>query len=160
MPLLAALELAGQELVADASAEDAVGFVARCFDADPRGRVVLLGRDPAFSKIGRLAAERGTPALWYAAPVRIGIAVSSFAEPAPTRLLCFAQPDAALVPFEGEAPRDDFAAVFCAEGAVAAYLDAASLVLSPGHEAYWSWPSLGCGFFRETSLGVSGVDPD
>lgn len=159
-PLLAALELAGQELVADAPPEDAAGFVARCCEADPRGRLVLLGRNPVFSTISSLAAEHGTPALRYAAPVRIGIAAASFARPVSDDCLRFAQPDAALIPFEGDASRGGFTAIFCAESTVAEYLDAAPLVLSPGHEAYWAWPGLGRAFYRETGHGLSAVDPD
>ncbi|SBV97474.1 conserved hypothetical protein [uncultured delta proteobacterium] len=159
-PLLAALELAGQELVMDASPEDAAGFVTRCCEADPRGRLVLLGRDPVFETISRLAAERGTPVLRYAAPVRIGIPAGSVARPAPGDGLCFAQPDADLISFEGEASPGAFAAIFCAEGSAAEYLEAAPLVLCPGNEAYWAWPGLGRDFYRETSLGLSGVDPD
>lgn len=162
-PLLAALELAGQELVMDASPEDAAGFVARCCDTDPRGRLVLLGRDPVFETLSRLAAERGTLALRYAAPVRIGIPAAPplpGARPASGEALCFAQPDAALVPFEGDAPPEGLAAIFCAEGSAPAYLDAAPLVLCPGNEAYWAWPGLGRDFYRETSHGLDAVDPD
>lgn len=152
--LLAALELAGQELVADAGPEEAVAFVEACCKADPRGRLVLLGRDPAFGDICRFAAEYGTPALWYAAPVRIGIAAASFATPLSHDHLRFAQPDAEVIPFEGDVSQGNCTAVFCAEEAVPAYCDAVPLVLSPGNEAYWAWPGLGRGFFRESGQGI------
>ena len=156
-PLLAALELAGQELVADCGPETAATLAARCCGDNAAGRLVLLGRETVFDQIARVAAEHGTPALRYAAPVRIGIAASSFAAPVLDDHLRLAHPDAALVPFEGDAARGQFSAIFCSAESVPAYLGAAPLALCPGNEAYWAWPGLSSGFFRETDLGISGI---
>ncbi|MCC8193064.1 MAG: histidinol dehydrogenase [Deltaproteobacteria bacterium] len=158
-PVLAALELAGQELAAECGPEDALDLAAHCCGQNARGRLILLGRDAVYADIGRIAAERDTPLLRYGAPVRIGIAASTFAAPVSNDSLRLAHPDAALVPFEGDAAQGAFSAVFCAEAAVPGYLGSAPLVLTPGNEAYWSWPGLSRNFFVETDWAVSGDGP-
>ncbi len=158
-PLLATLELAGQELVAEFPPDAALSFIARCCETEAGGSLVLLGNGETFGTIARLASGRGTALRHLAAPVRIGIAASSFSRPVSNDRLRFAQPDAALVPFEGDAAQGGFAAVFCSEEAVPAYLGAAPLVLSPGNEGYWAWHGLGCDFFRETSQGICDRPP-
>ena len=158
--LLAALELAGQELVAECGPEDALALVSRCCGEDARGRVILLGQDAVFGGIGRVAAERGVPLLWYGAPARIGIVASSFAGPVDDAALRFAHPEAVLAAFEEGGAQEAFSAIFCAEAAVLQYLGEAPLVLSPGNESYWVWPGLFRDFFMETVLGVSSDAPD
>lgn len=157
-PLLAAMELAGQELVADCSPEDAADIAALCGAADSGGRLVLLGRNAAFDRIVAAALERGTEVRRYAAPVRIGIAASSFATPSLDDFLRFAHPDAALVPFEGDAAQGNFSAVYCAERAVPEYIGRAPLVLCPGNEGFWRWPGVGRDFYRAQSLGISDIE--
>ncbi len=154
-PLLAALELAGQELAAECVSGVALDVVEACCEADARGRLVCLGRAAVLDEVCRAAASFGVPAYRMAAPVRIGIAASSFSGPVLNDHLLLAHPDAALVSCEGNAAEGGFSAVFCAEERVADFLGSAPLVLSPGNEGYWIWPGLGVGFFRETSTGIS-----
>lgn len=157
-PFLATMELAGQELVADCSPEDAVDIAALCCEANCNGRLVLFGVNAAFDRIAAAALERGTPVRRYAAPVRIGVAASSFATPPYDGFLRFVHPDAAWVPIEGDASQGDFSAVFCAEAAVPDYLGRALVVLSPGNEGFWRWPGAGRDFFRAESLGISDIE--
>ena len=156
-PLLAALELAGQELVAECAPGVALDIVRACCEADGRGRVVCLGQEAVLGEAVRLAASFGVPAYHMASPVRVGIAASSFSEPMQDTYIRFVHPDGALVPFEEDAVNGIFSAVFCAEEHVVNFLGSAPLILSPGNEGYWAWPGLGTVFFRETSMGLSGV---
>lgn len=153
-PVLAALELGGQELVAGCGAEEALALVAHCCGEDPRGRLVFLGTDRVFERAALLAAEHGTPCRRMAGSVRIGIAASTFPRPVSDAHLRLAQPDAVFVPFEGSAAGCGFSAVFCAKEAVPDYLGSTPLVLSPGNEAYWRWPDVCRNFFRVTSQGI------
>lgn len=153
-PVLAALELGGQELVAACGTEEALALIAHCCGEDSRGRLVFLGADRVFERAARLAAAHGTPCRHMAGPVRIGIATSSFTRPVSTDHLRLAHPDAVFVPFEGGVAEGGFSAVFCAEEAVPDYLGSAPLVLSPGNEAYWHWPDVCRDFFRVTSQGI------
>lgn len=157
-PLLAAMELAGQELVADCSPEDAAEIAALCGAADTGGRLVLLGRNAAFDRIAAAALERGTDVRRYAAPVRIGIAASTFVTPSLDDTLRFVHPDAALVPFEGDAAQGNFSAVYCAENAVPQYLGRTPLVLCPGNEGFWRWPGVDRNFYRAQSLGIRDIE--
>lgn len=157
-PLLAAMELAGQELVADCSPEEAADIAAHCGAADSNGRLVLLGRNAAFDRIAAAALERGTEVRRYAAPVRIGVAASSFTTPTLDDFLRFVHPDAALVPFEGNAAQGNFSAVYCAEDTVTEYLGLSPLVLCPGNEGFWRWPGVNRDFYRADSLGISDIE--
>ena len=156
-PLLAALELAGQELVAECAPGVALDIVKACCEADGRGRVVCLGQETVFDEVVRLAASFGVPAYHMASPVRIGVAASSFSGSVQDTYLRFVHPDGILVPFEEDAANGTFSAVFCAEEHMMDFLGNAPLILSPGNEGYWAWPGLGTVFFRETSMGLSGV---
>lgn len=157
-PILAALELAGQELVAVLPPEDILTLASHCCEsgafAQTTGRLVLLGAHPIFSDAARIAAGRDIPCRRMAAHIRIGVAVSSFTKSAHADDVAFVHPDAALVPFEGDVAGDGFSALFCAPERAAGYLDAAPLVLTPGNEGFWRWPGVDAAFFRETRLGI------
>lgn len=153
-PLLAALELAGQETVVQCSPDEILTLLAECCNADSRGRLVFLGGASVFDRAAAMARENGTPVRHFAGPVRIGIAASSFGEPVCNDHLRFAHPDAAFVSFEGDAAKGDFAAVFCANEAVPGFLGSAPLVLTPDNEAFWHWPGVDTAFYRARSLGV------
>lgn len=157
LPLLTALELAGQELAAECDSGTALHLVNACCEADPHGRLVLLGSAAVLDDAARVAASFGVPAYRNAAPVRIGVAASSFSGPVGDDALRFVHPDADLVSFAGDAAPGGFSAVFCAGDRVADFLGTAPLVLSPGNEGYWAWPALDAGFFRETNTGLSGM---
>jgi len=158
--LLAALELAGQELVMECGPKEALSLVAHCCKTDTHGRLVLLGQDDIFGDVAHIAAEWDAPLLRYGAAIRIGIAASSFAAPVSDAILRFAHPDADLTRVDVDIAQDAFSAVFCAETAVQQYLGMTSLVLSPGNEAYWIWRGLSRSFFTETIQGVSSGDAD
>lgn len=156
--ILAALELAGQELVAVLPPEDILTLVSHCCEpgmsSRVAGRLVLLGAHPAFSDAARIAAGRDTPCRRMAAHIRIGVAASSFTKPALVDDIAFVHPDASLASFEGDAAEGGFSALFCAPERAAGYLDSAPLVLTPGNEGFWRWPGIDAAFFRETRLGI------
>lgn len=157
-PILAALELAGQELVAVLPPEDILTLVAHCCESGTSsqiaGRLVLLGAHPVLGDAARIAAGRDTPCRRMAMRTRVGIEASLFAKPALSEYLTFMHPDASLASFEGDAAEGGFSALFCAPERAAGYLGAAPLVLSPGNEGFWRWPGIDAAFFRETSLSI------
>lgn len=157
-PVLAALELAGQELAAVLPPDGALTLAAHCCEtgasARANGRLILLGANAVFDNAAAIAADADTPCRRMAAPTRIGVAASSFANHVPDKYLAFMHPDASLVPFDGEAVEAGFSALFCRPDRVAGYLGKAPLVLSPGNEGFWRWPGIDAAFFRETGLGI------
>ncbi len=162
-PVLAALELASQELTADISPDQARDLMRHCGAlrrAGQAGRAVFLGAAVFAADMERLALEEGIPAQAFAGPVTIGVAGSdppagtaAFREGKTGGILGFAHPDARFVPADAETA-GPFDAVFCAEGTVDKWLSRCPLTLAPGHEACWIWPGLTPEFFMDRSLGI------
>lgn len=159
--ILAALELAGQELVAELTPEEALTLVTECSANRERGRVVLLGESDYLVPVGREAARCGVPLRRLAHPVRIGIDASSvpqeFAEP-PYGVLQPLHPDAHFIPLNGPG-EGGLCTVLASDEAAFAHMAHTPLVLTPGHEACWVWPDLCMDFFRMKSLAFCGPEP-
>lgn len=158
-PVLAALELAGQEAAACLAPQDAARLVHDCCGVSARGRVVFLGGGDELRPPAAAALRHGVPVRHMAAPVRIGHDERSLPPGAlaPDGALRFAHPDAELAPFA--AGESGLAALFCGEESLSRHLGAAPLVLCPGQEMCWVWADLDSAFFREKSRGFA-AGPD
>lgn len=154
-PVLAGLELAGQELVAEMSPEEANFFLRACCGLDARGRAVLLGGDACLDVLADVAGKHGLPLRRAAGPVRIGVDEQSLPPGAASlgNVLRFAHPDASFV--SHATGGGTFSAIYCGENAVPRHLGSAPLVIAPGQETCWEWPDIDVAFFRERSRGFS-----
>lgn len=146
--ILAAMELAGQELVADMSVEEALSLLDESAGQGFPGRVVLLGADECLDGLAAKASRLGLPVRREATPVRIAVEVGLSSS-----VLQFAHPDIVFLPHdEMYAP---FSAVLCEEAIFDDHIGRAPLVLTPGQEAFWAWQDIGVAFFQEKSQALS-----
>lgn len=160
-PVLAALELAGQELVACFTPGETAKLIAECAETGERGCVAVLGSRDYLPTIGREAIGHGVPLRRLIQAVRIGVDLDSLPEMVsapPYGKLLFAHPDADLVTFRGKVPAG-LLAVFCGEEAVPRSVVRSPFVLTPGNEVCWVWPDLGLDFFRARGMALCGPDP-
>ncbi|MDR3073476.1 MAG: hypothetical protein LBV01_01965 [Deltaproteobacteria bacterium] len=159
--VLAALELAGQELVAVCSPQEALALVRASCGMAGSGRIALLGGDESLDRLAEAAREKGAPCRRLGGTVRIGLDSSSL-PPAllGAKALRFAHPDAAFVTLPS-AEEGGLSAVFCGREAVSGYMETTPLALTPGQEACWIWPDLDAAFFQEKARGFCpGPDDD
>lgn len=180
--VLAALELAGQEVAADAEPA-AVPALLEALAASGgaggiAGRLLLLGDHPdAFSVLAR---AHGVP-VWRDAPSPI-IAIASCGDdidkfdcpdgaalraahpdatfvdaptlPGPTSHAAPSAPLAPLSPLSPLSPFSPFSAVACAPAHAGGWLAHAGLVLGPGHEWCWMHPGLIPAWFTRRSVAL------
>ncbi|WP_272699976.1 hypothetical protein [Desulfovibrio sp. Fe33] len=156
-PLLTAMELAGQELAADLSAERVAGLLRDLAGTGATGVVLdLAGRPDVCPDMSRLAVYR--PLFDCSGSIFL-----DGEEDFDLEALSFAQPDIAFTVFGADVPLPegfarggaDFAAFLDDVRDVAVVpadriddaLDKARLVLGPGQEGCWVWPDLHPGFF-------------
>lgn len=146
--VLAAMELAGQEFVADMSLDHAVALLGESARQGLPGRAVLLGGDECLDILAVKAARLGLPVRREAHPVRIAVEVGLCSS-----VLQFAHPDIAFLPHdEMYAP---FTAVLCEEELFDDHVARVPLVLTPGQEAFWAWQDMDVAFFLEKSRALS-----
>ena len=146
--VVAAMELAGQELVADLSEKEAASLLDESAKQGFPGRVVLLGGDECLDILAVKASRLGLAVRREAAPARIAVEVG-LASP----VLQFAHPDIVFLPHdEMYAP---FSAVFCEEEIFDDHIGRAPLVLTPGQEAFWIWQDIDVAFFQEKSRALA-----
>lgn len=183
-PVLAALELAGQEAVADAAPEAlpallealaaGTGVGGTGGTGGAGGRLVLLGDHP--DEMCARARSLGI-AVWRDGPTPvIGIADGTDAIAQSDRLdvpaLRAAHPDAtfldlpaapsgpipsapaSVTPLSPLAPWAAVTTVACAPAHASAWLDHAGLVLGPGHEWCWMHPGLSPGWFTRRAVAL------
>jgi hypothetical protein len=182
--VLAALELAGQEVAADAEPA-AVSALLEALAASggaggAAGRLLLLGEHS--DQMAALARGHGVP-VWRDAPSPI-IAIASCdngidksdcpdgaalraahpdatfvdvpALPGPTS---HAAPSAPLAPLSPLSPFSPFSAVACAPAHAGGWLAHAGLVLGPGHEWCWMHPGLTPAWFTRRSVALLPASP-
>lgn len=187
--VLASLELAGQEVVADMASQGLEDLLSRLIGADRQegghaaehagmqggsaGRLVLLGGDAHhWQDVFALSRRFGVP-LWHdgIAPM-IGLADCGAGDGddagAPdVALLRAAHPDASFVRLPAmpcSAP--DIVtgiapdAVACLPRHAQAWLERAPLVLGPGHEWCWAHPGLHVAWFARRALALLPGPPD
>ncbi len=167
-PVLAALELAGQEVVADAAPAVLPALlesVANGGASQGMGRLLLLGDHP--DAVSAQACALGVP-VWRDGPVPIiGVAdISSEIVPSDrldAAALRAAQPDAVLVDVPAAPSVHGFqaslAAVACSPDHASAWLAHADLVLGPGHEWCWMHPGLSPAWFARRAVALLPVPP-
>ena len=159
-PLLAALELAGQELAADISPDMILGLVRHLEDAQRAGRsgrIAVLGGPSFAAYMSSMLLKAAVPNRLLAAPVTIGIASQGLPpvyQAFPHGMLAFAHPDAVFAPADQAAP-EPFSAVLCAPESISFWLDHCPLVLTPGQEACWIWPDLSPDFFMDHNQALA-----
>ncbi|WP_207262281.1 hypothetical protein [Desulfovibrio sp. Huiquan2017] len=155
--LLTAMELAGQELVADLDRNGLAELLDRLAEAGASGAVIDLTADPA------ACPERAGLAVYR--PVFGRNAVLFLDDDATFDLdaLAFIHPDTAFTVFGADVPLpdgftrggDSFSAfldavrdvAYAPADRVGETLDRARLVLGPGQEGCWVWPELQSDFF-------------
>lgn len=160
-PVLAALELAGQDLALDLTPGEAVNLIAECAESGARGCVAVLGGSEYLTVASRETVSRGLPLRRLMQDVRIGVDLSSLPDlysAPPYGKLLFAHPDADVLVFRESAPAG-LSAVFCGEEAASRAIDHAPLVLTPGNEACWVWPDLSMDFFKAKGMALCNPDP-
>lgn len=182
--VLAALELAGQEVAADAEPA-AVSALLEALAASggaggAAGRLLLLGEHS--DQMAALARGHGVP-VWRDAPSPIiaiascddGIDKSDYPDGAALRA---AHPDATfvdvpalpgptgrtgapapLVPLSPLSPLTPLSAVACAPAHAGGWLAHAGLVLGPGHEWCWMHPDLTPVWFTRRSVALLPASP-
>ncbi len=180
-PVLAALELAGQEVVADVAPEallallKALGASAGAGGAGGTtgagGRLLLLGEHP--EQTCALARAHGVPVWRDALPPIIGVASHCDSidktDCPDNAVLRAAHPDATFVdvpalprPTDGAAssvPLARLSAVACAPAHASAWLNHAGLVLGPGHEWCWMHPGLFTAWFARRAVALLPASP-
>lgn len=168
-PVLAALELAGQEVVADA-APAVMPALLRSFAhggaSQGMGRLLLLGEHP--DAASDQARALGVP-VWRDDPAPIiGIAdgtpeIASFDWLDAAAALRAAHPDAAFVEVPATpsalVSQTPLAAVACGPDHASAWLGHAGLVLGPGHEWCWMHPGLSPAWFTRRAVALLPVPP-
>ncbi len=161
---LVALELAGQESVAEVGPEMLGDVLRQIAQGNTSGRIILLGSglrevDPLVALPGE---AEGRIAVWRrCAQQRIGLSagvVGAQGVSPSADLLAFAHSGA----FFHEQCSPDMMpdatlhAIFCGAEEAGAWLGSAPLVLTPGQESCWLWPDLEPGFFRERRISLIG----
>lgn len=167
-PVLAALELAGQEVVADAAPvvlPALLDSLAHGGAGQGMGRLLLLGEHP--DAMFAHARALGVP-VWRDGPAPIiGVAGIS-PEIAPSdRLdaaaLRAAHPDAVFAEVPAAPSAHGFqaslAAVACGLDHASVWLGHADLVLGPGHEWCWMHPGLSPAWFARRAVALLPVPP-
>lgn len=172
-PVLAALELAGQEVAADVAPE-ALPALLKALGAsgnaggttEAGGRLLLLGEHT--DQVAALARAHGV-SVWRDAPFStIGIAscgdVIDESDCPDDAALRAAHPDATFmdVPALPQpvaraaslAPLAPLSAVLCAPAHASAWLNHAALVLGPGHEWCWMHPGLFPAWFARRAVAL------
>ncbi len=156
--LLAALELAGQELAASATPAD-LHIWLEALGARGRGRCVFFGK--TLSPFLAVAAQWDIPARLFVNAPRIGVAgPPDLAESARQ-----AHPDAEIiacaqksVPIRSDRstqrPMRCLDAIFCPAGDIPVWEGQAPLLASPDHIWSWHFPDLHSDWFLETSLAL------
>jgi hypothetical protein len=156
-PLLTAMELAGQELVADLTGEGVSALLRDLADAGANGAVVDL--------VGRSGLCDGWSGVAVHAPA-FDRSAALFLDGRDTfdlDALAFSHPDTAFTAFGADVPLPDgFVrggegfpafldavkdAAFVPADRIGETLSRARLVLGPGQEGCWVWPELHPGFF-------------
>lgn len=177
-PVLAALELAGQEVVADVAPE-ALPALLEALAAGAGaggmmgagGRLLLLGEHP--DHISALAHARGVPAWRDARSPIIGCVPRGDATSEPDRpdnaALRAAHPDATFMDVPAQprptartaslAPFVPLSAIACAPAHASAWLNHAALVLGPGHEWCWMHPGLFPDWFARRVVALLPASP-
>ena len=166
-PVLAALELAGQETAASIDAQETMRLLNTLAATKEPGRIALLGSAPWVAEALAVARDHAIPA-WSAAPPRIALCPSAFVAPPEHKdnanfcapdygMLRFAQPDAELVVLsEAKAEKkQEYSCVISGLPRLKYWLSHSPLVLTPGHEWFWRWPDLDREFFMERRYGVA-----
>ncbi len=149
--LLAALELAGQELAAHVTAAELHAWL-EALSAKGRGRCIFFGK--ALSSSLAFAVQREIPTRLFASAPRIGLAgVPDLAE-----AVRQAHPDAEILDCtqkeaQGRVTRR-LDAIFCPVGDIPAWEGQAPLLASPEHICSWHFPDLHPDWFFETSLAL------
>jgi hypothetical protein len=147
--VLAAMELAGQEIVADMSCDEALSLLGESARQVFCGRAVLLGEDECLDRLAAKAARLGISVQREAAPVRIAVEVGLSSS-----VLQFAHPDIVFLPHdEMYAP---FSALLCEAEIFDDHIGRAPLVLTPGQEAFWVWRDIDIAFFQEKTRSLTG----
>ncbi|WP_338666652.1 hypothetical protein [Pseudodesulfovibrio methanolicus] len=155
--LLTAMELAGQELVADLTGEGVFHLLDDLAGAGASVAVVDLAGRPG------LRAGRSRVAVHRPAFDRSAVLFSDDREPFDLDALAFVHPDIAFTAFGADVPLPggfvrggaDFPAfldavrdaAFVPSDRIGDALDRARLVFGPGQEGGWVWPELHPGFF-------------
>ncbi|OIQ48763.1 hypothetical protein BerOc1_03516 [Pseudodesulfovibrio hydrargyri] len=156
-PLLTAMELAGQELVADLTGEDLSSLLDDLAQAKASGAVADLTGRPGLCA-GRSGLAVHTPAFDRTAALYLDDPNTFDLE-----ALAFIHPDTAFTVFGADIPLPggfvrggkDFPAfldavrdvAFVPADRIGDALDRARLVFGPGQEGCWVWPELHPGFF-------------
>jgi hypothetical protein len=156
-PLLTAMELAGQELVADLTGEGVSDLLDTLGEAGASGVVIdLAGLDVPDTGRSRLALYRpvfdGSAAIYLNGPETFDL-----------EALAFSYPDTVFTAFGADVPLpdgfarggEDFSALlegthdaaFVPADRIGDALDRIRLVLGPGQEGCWVWPELHPGLF-------------
>ncbi|MDL2272436.1 hypothetical protein LJC23_05325 [Desulfovibrio sp. OttesenSCG-928-I05] len=163
--LLAALELSGQELVADLTPRDARKLVEHACEHMTKGRVFFLGSFLGCDNLLLAASRAGHLCRAEFDPPRIAVspaALPFYGEEADATpdgafwpsfgYIHFAHPDAEIMTLEPDIipGAEEYSCVLCGEEEVEAWLLSAPLALTPGEEACWIWPDFSPAFFMET----------
>lgn len=164
-PVLAALELAGQEAVASLGGGETLHLIASLAATREPGRIAALGSAPWVADVLSAARTHNIPA-WSAGTPGIAICPSALAMvpeqggvpfSAPDYgMLRFAQPDVEFIVLneeKGEKKQEHFCIV-SGLPRLKYWLSRSSLVLAPGHEWFWLWPDLDREFFTQRRYGI------
>ncbi len=169
--VLAALELAGQEVVADVDSAALSGVLDALAAGDEAGgrtgRLLLLGQHP--EELSTHARALGVE-VWRDGPApAIGIVSGSEdidpADQMDVAALRAAHPDATFMDVPAtphgapSAPLAPLTAVACAPAHVGGWLAHAGLVLGPGHEWCWMHPGLSPAWFTRRAVALLPVPP-
>lgn len=159
-PILAALELAGQEAVVNLSEERLLSLFSE-MQGQGAGRWVFLGSLPHM--VSACHSQQNAHIAVWTEPVFTAIGVATGQE-IDVDLLAWAHPDMKLVSVNVEnADPDDFTGFSGCE-AFAAFVgdpevidlvpDSVPLMLGPGQEGCWIWPDLEPSFFLQRRLAL------
>lgn len=145
-PLLAALELAGQELACSADSAELCAWIEALHAQGP-GRCLFLGSE--FGDAPATALRLDIPVFFRRAAPRIGV---SGAQGAAARLANLAHPDAELLPLE-ECGAKSLDAIICDSAEVSNLQDRARQVFSTEHAFCWLYPELD-GWFSQRAYAL------
>lgn len=166
-PVLAALELAGQETAACLTEQQTLNLV-RKLAGRGTGRLALLGDAPWTGEVLSAARAAGIRS-WSGGMPRIAVCPSACVPSgqhgekevvlqAPDYgMLRFAQPDAGIVPLAEPKAEEGarYDCVVCGMPRLRYWLSRTPLVLTPGHEWFWRWPELDREFFMHSRYGFA-----
>lgn len=163
--ILAALELSGQELVADLTPRDARKLVEHVCEHMVKGRILFLGSFLGWDALLLAASRAGHLCRIEHDTPRIAVspaALPFYGEEADATpdgafwpsfgFIHFAHPDAEIVKLDADAVpgAEEYSCVLCGEEEVESWLLSAPLALTPGEEACWICPDLAPDFFTQT----------